>query len=431
MNTVSSEMSVLRGKAIGNRAVMGKLVFPKKSELCSEFDKEEPWSIFSRALGILICRIEEGYEYLYGKCPEDIRVFFCNMLEITRRRDFLGEMRGVISEGYSVLSAIELLKPSYTEAVFFELYSAFENILLGYNEDFEVYSDSDIVFLEQELDALLLVAFAKGGVQGIICTGGSAFTEKLARALGISLLFIDKNIKCGACGEDAILFPSKNALYITPDISIIDEFSGRSEDDTTDIEKEFFGGYYTRYLRGVSGRYNMLKVELSSVSEGEEERYFELFRMFAEHAEGRETVICISGREFFEKHFCIFELFKAICRAAVYGRISAAFSVLSQSEYVLCMEALKEACDELSGQAREYDGDIDIGVIVESTEGIFLSRELSCFADFIVLDIDESIGNGMSELSFDYSEKLYKRISDTVEAFLENMNADLRISERL
>ncbi|MBQ8140120.1 MAG: hypothetical protein IJ038_00300 [Clostridia bacterium] len=441
MNAAALKMSLVKGFGVGRSAVMGRL---KKLRLsgADEFraDGESEWSVFSRVVGIAVSRVEEAYEYLEGTADEELCTLLCNMLELLRKREFLSEMRGMLEKGYGVLSAAEIMSVRENTSALREMSILFEEILGGFLKVSCGLESGEIAFYDREIDVTAFLAICRDGVSGIVCVGEERCpSARLAEILKIPALFVSKeDIEACAEGASAVLFPDKDTLYVSPEISVLDEFRARFGEELS-YESGVLGDDIAHLGRAeiysvrdiLSSKTYGTAVEPIGNGECGEEKFFDIYRRLAEDSEKGELTVCI-GRNSRGENYGDFlsEQLRAVCRAAVYGKISVAFSVISYEDYREHRKRFLEVCRELIAENREFDDCVMQGALIDRIEGALLADEICESADFAVVDTRYMIDIRKDErlLSADMN-KIYGRMLSYVLDGISEKLSDIRVFE--
>ena len=386
MSTVVSKMQTVKGIGVGRSAVMGKL-----SRICqqneldrAEKSKSEEWAEFSRAVGIAISRIEESVEYLGEAVPSEAAEEFSLMLELIRSREFLCEIKDMIEGGIGVLAAVEHLKGEYKDdTAVAQACVLISGIIRGLAER-NSPNEGEIAIIEGRADISFLVFLARQGVSAIVCFGEmSEGFVRLCESLNISALIISEEEaqKC-AVGENAILYPDKGALFVSPEIEIVSDFSSSMREDQA-------SGIFSSFCE--DGIYSVFEYQtkrfcgfiIDAKNSDDEEKSFIFYRRVAEAFGGKCVTVCLERGD--EDILC--EQLRAVCRAAVYGDISIAARVRGMSEYEKVKRCFLSVCEELRAEKREFEDSIPLGVMVDNIATFLVIDSLVSCAERVTVDM--------------------------------------------
>ncbi len=249
-------------------------------------------------------------------------------------------------------------------------------------DDFE--RDVWIAVNSCEPDVSIIRALAGVGAIGAIFEGEpSERCAGLIVELGLSAVFLSDGIPEDLRGgECVIISPEQNLIFISPDIETIDKFLTLTRDarEDSDIESVDISPVMPLSVTEVCA------FAADAFGEGECES-FERYRDLIEYIGERELIISfprgLSADEMTEQ-------IRAICRAAVYGRISFSVAVLNEGDYFDICRTFDAVCYELSREGREFQERVDIGVLIDGICGVVFARRICDFADFCLVDMRES-----------------------------------------
>ena len=369
-------MRRLKGEGVGKNSAIGKLNFikvPKKSQ--GETDGKE---YFERCAGIAVSKIDECLEYLCGRVSEEILSDFRYMSEALKKRSFFISVCEEHSRGAELEAVIEKYIKLSTDTVANEAYILLIGVIRGCDCDAYI-EPMEISVCDFEADIGYTVSLAKRGVAGAVFAGEAREEmKKLLKVLEIPAVFVpSESLEDIRGGECAMVCPEKDTLLISPDIDVIDEFMSRIKASTED---------------GICAREDIFCVEnaqsgdicgfATDISEGEE-LSFARYRSAVEYIGDRELIVSFPRLISKER---IEEQIRAICRAAVYGKISLAVVALGKKDYINIRDSFDSVCRELSREGREFQDKVEIGVIVDGLDGmIFAARTMEHF-DFCLID---------------------------------------------
>lgn len=396
MSTVVSKMQTVKGIGVGKSAAMGKLRrIWRQEELERAYrTQSEEWAEFSRAVGIAISRIEESVEYLGEAIPPEAAEEFSLMLGLIRSREFLCEIKDMIEGGISVSDAVTHLRMEYKDdTAVAEVSALIVGILQGFAEN-TPYSEGDIAVIEGKVDISSLVFLARMGVSAFVCFGElSRVFVRLCDTLNVSVLVIPEEelYKCTEA-ENAILYPDKGALFVSPEIEIVSDFSSKlREDQASEIFASFCNeGIYSTFEYGTR-KFSGFIIDAKNIDD--EEKLFILYRRVAEAFGGKSVTVCLNEKN----EALLWEHLRAVCRAAVYGEISIAARVRGVREYERIKSCLWGVCDELRAEKREFEDSISLGVMIDNIASFLVFDSLARCAERITVDMREITAGVLEE----------------------------------
>lgn len=384
-----SEMRVLKGTGVGNDAVMGKLKIVDEDEELFCADTEDREAIFFRTQGIAISRIEEAYEEVSKK--EELSYILQvlqKMLEVVKGREFISAINEITQLEISLYEAIEHIEREAVEnSITREICLLFKRILKAKSGIDLSDGEGCIGIICDSLDVTELISLGTCGFLGLIFVQSpeSPFA-RVCGSFGIPTLFLSyEKLYELAEGESAILYPTRNVIYISPRIEIVDDFIATMKNETR--ERGLWGVFKCLLGESVYSVYEYGREEYSgfaidmTVEERCEEEVFELCRSVAEISGGDVFII-------FRNIQGVREYLRGILRAAVYGKISIVTSFASSKEYSDFCDSFSEIKNELTLEKREFDSEIRQGILVDNIFSVLLTDKIVKESQLIFVDVE-------------------------------------------
>lgn len=418
MSTVVSKMQTVKGIGVGKNAAMGKLnrIWQQETLERAYKTQSEEWAEFSRAVGIAISRIEESLEYLGEAIPPEAAEEFSLMLGLVRSREFLCEIKDMIEGGITVSDAVTHLRTEYKDdTAVAEVCVLILGILQGFAEN-NSHNEGDIAVIDGKVDISSLVFLARMGVSALVCFGEmSRVFVRLCDILKMSVLVISEEdlYKCTE-DENAILYPDKGALFVSPEIEIVSDFSSKlREDQASEIFASFCNeGIYSTFEYGTRKFSGFI---IDAKNGDDEEKLFIFYRRVAEAFGGKGVTVCLGG----EDEELLWEQLRAVCRAAVYGEISIAARVRGVREYERLKSCFSGVCEELRAERREFEDAISLGVMIDNIASFLVLDSLSRYAQGITIDMRRITADTLEEdkeaVCRSFLEYVLKEVSPDVE----------------
>ncbi len=278
----------------------------------------------------------------------------------------------------------------------------------------ELASGSEIAVCRTPIDEGRVTELFRADFSALVCVGdGDSKLADAARRLGFTALFVsDEDIDDCVCGENAVLYPQKGVLFVSPTVDIIDGFVADKENDT----RAEVGVSISRVYDNDSCAFIGRAVENIDTSRGEDE-LFEIYCGLSEECGEGELTVCIN------KNGGLSEQARAILRAAVYGRVSAAVSAKTPSEYKSFRELFDAAGGELAGEEREFEESVRVGVVAEDIFGFIYASELSEKADFFAVNLKKIA----EAVSADSQNEVCERYISLIRERLSPRASDFRV----
>lgn len=239
---------------------------------------------------------------------------------------------------------------------------------------------SEIALCREPIDSKRALELFRADFSALVCVGdGTGETAETVRDIGFTTLFVsEESAEECVCGENAIIYPDRDVILVSPSIAAIDDFTARAE-SVADRAEPIGVNVYELYDCG-SERFVGKVVENTEPSRAEDE-LFEIYSRFAEECEdGYITVLVTESGKMLEH-------MRSVLRAAVYGRIAIAVRADSVGEYRRFREIFGMAREELSRERREFEDAVSLGVDSGNLFGLLFARELLTDSDFFVADM--------------------------------------------
>ncbi len=389
-----SEMRTLKGTGVGKDSVMGRLkkVESREELFCADADDRD--AILYRTQGIAISRIEEAYEEFSKKEGfAYISKTLQEMLDALRDRELVLAINEITELGISLYDAVEHIegeaeKNSATK----ELCILFKRILRAKSGIDLGDGEGCIGVVCEQLDVTEALSLRECGFLGLLFTqSAESFFGIACKSFGIPALFLNEEVFFDiTSGESAILYPTRNIIYLSPKIDIVDDFTATMKSEAKRSRlKGVFKCLLGEQVYSVSeyGRegYSGLAINLA-VEERSEEEVFELCRSVCEIGE-RELFILLRNIHGAREYL------RGILRAAVYGRISILPSFASSKEYSAFCEAFSDIKGELRLEKREFESEIRQGVVLDNIFSVVLCDKIAEGVEFVLADIDSLTKN--------------------------------------
>ena len=267
---------------------------------------------------------------------------------------------------------------------------------------------SEIAVFGGEISEEALVELSEADFSAIVCAGEMSKTaENAARGVDIPVLFVSaEDIGESVLGENAVLYPDRGVLYVSPTVEVLDAFVAEEKSELADkavydVASGEIVGHSVEEIDGV----------------GEEELFDKDCRL-AEKTNG-ELVVCVKRGEGST------EQLRAIMRAGVYGRIAVAYSPKTMKDFCNFKELLSVANAELLAEGREFEGGVSVGAIADGMLGVLYARELCEKSDFFMADISRISEMCDGEDRVEIREKLVDMLRERIDA----KKYDIRIKD--
>ncbi len=279
-----------------------------------------------------------------------------------------------------------------------------------------IANGSEIAVCSEPITRQRVIELFEAGFSAIICFGEcEEDVAESVKKLAIPTLFVSEEVigEC-ACGENAVLYPNRGVLFISPTVEIMDGFVCSNQS-----EAPFEAGVK---ISRVHDRKSGALIGRAVETDGNANREDDLFEIYCRLAEdiGGEIIVCMSFRE------NLSEQLRALMRAAVYGRLSLAFSAASMSEYYAFRELWARVKTELLEEGREFDGGVAVGAVADGLFGLLYASELSEKSDFFMVDLTRIAG----EESVDGRDDFCERFVDAIYERLSSVPSDFRVIGR-
>lgn len=254
---------------------------------------------------------------------------------------------------------------------------------------------SEIAVCCERIGRERIVELFEGDFSAIVCVGDAEEgLIEAARERGIPMLFVsEENIGICICGENAVLYPHRGVMFISPTVEIIDAFMRDGEGN------DFLGdGIEVGHMYEISsGKCVGRAIEVSNIIYREDE-LFDIYCRLTEDRSG-ELCVCLRRSENTVEHL------RALMRAAVYGSISLAVLARTPHEFRNIRGLVDAVREELASEGREFNRSVRVGVIAEDIFGALYASELSEMADFFAVSPLETDMGVPSENSYDACER--------------------------
>ena len=278
----------------------------------------------------------------------------------------------------------------------------------------DLANGSEIALCRKPIDAKRLLEISRADFSALVCVGeGKGEIAETAREVGLPTLFLSEDAaeECD-CGENAILYPDRGMLFVSPTIAVMDEFTSISE--RLPESRELSGIKVCDICEYLSGKILGKAVEMSEQS-GSEDALFEIYSRFAEECgEGYITVLI-------QKEVNRLEHLRALLRAAVYGRIAVASFASSVREYREFCEVFDMAREELSRERREFEDGIARGVASGDILSLLYASELARASDFFVVDAEHLTQAAVGEEKDEACGRYLRLLADEASANIDKL----------
>lgn len=301
--------------------------------------------------------------------------------------------------------------------------------------DFADGSGQKYILVADDLSPGETVTLDMSEIVGFVTFRGSinSHTAILARAIGISAVIGTGNIDDAYDGSLALIDGRVGKLYIEPDEELLEYCRGElAREDAQALRLDSYRGKESvtksgrklRLYANIGGESDA-RSALGADAEGigllrseflyigkrrlpSEEEQYEAYKRIAEIMSGKPVIIrsldigadkqsesisvgrednpalglrgirlCLSETELFKTQL------RAICRASVHGNISLMLPmIVSVSEVVATRKLISEIHRELKLEGKEYDQNMQVGIMIETPAAAIMADELAEVSDF-------------------------------------------------
>lgn len=399
MGAVLHEMVTQRGVGVGGKSVIGRLCFlGREAEKC---DGISEWGRYKAALDDVVLRLEEICEYLSGCYYNSIIEKIIEILDFISSRETVATAKAMCNGGMRAEQVAAALS-GLDDEISSQSFSLVLNRLYGYISEEKIIEGA--IYTVEESDIITIFLLQKNRAAGLVVLEEDPLISELAKIMNFSIIIADSSVE-KYCGETIILSVDRGIIYISPSVEVLDDFSNSLEKEREKTGTRSNCRFKLNLCEECGTVIDMTSLPLN------EENLFKICRGYAENS-GEVGVLFLFDSEKIDRIYG-----RAICRAAVYGRISVAIESCDVSDLWNAEILLKSVCSELMSEGKEFDDNIELGVILRNMCDFISLKWLCNEADFVVADTewcDAKPGGRKERLLLEFIEEIFLKTENKI-----------------